>query len=70
MLDKVKVSLLEDSGYTPVKEADLSGHLENSEVDEDESTAAVPKSLAADDYPVFQAITLLKGLSLWSSEGN
>jgi carboxyl-terminal processing protease len=50
----------------PLKEADLSRHLENgdggkkgksSDDDEDDS-----KSLAADDYMLYEALNLLKGL--------
>jgi len=63
-LDRVKFTSVERN-IEPLKEADLSRHLENgnggkkgkSSGDEDDS-----KSLAADDYMLYEALNLLKGL--------
>ena len=63
-LDRVKFTSVERK-IEPLKEADLSRHLENgnggkkdkSADDEDDS-----KSLAADDYMLYEALNLLKGL--------
>jgi carboxyl-terminal processing protease len=64
-LDRVKFTSVERN-IEPLKEADLSRHLENgdggkkgksSDDDEDDS-----KSLAADDYMLYEALNLLKGL--------
>ncbi|MDX2457825.1 MAG: S41 family peptidase [Gammaproteobacteria bacterium] len=65
-LDRVKFTSVERN-IEPLKEADLSRHLENgnggkkgksSHGDEDDDS----KSLAADDYMLYEALNLLKGL--------
>ena len=64
-LDRVKFTSVERN-IEPLKEADLSRHLENgdggkkgkSSDDEDDDS----KSLAADDYMLYEALNLLKGL--------
>jgi len=65
-LARVKLESLKNSGFKPVKEADLSHHLENSdskhEAVKDESKKQV--GLDIKDYPLHEAITLLKGLSI------
>jgi carboxyl-terminal processing protease len=73
-LDHLKVATREDNGFKPIKEADLARHLENPE---DRKKAGAgdkqggkqeasndPLALAREDYPVFEALNLLKGLSL------
>jgi carboxyl-terminal processing protease len=65
-LDRVKFTSVERN-IEPLKEADLSRHLENgdggkkgkSSDDDDEDDS---KSLAADDYMLYEALNLLKGL--------
>ena len=65
-LDQIRVSAIEGS-LDPIKEADLSGHLSNgdakkkkSEIKKDEET----ESLAQTDYQLYEALNLLKGLSI------
>ena len=64
-LDRVKFTSVERK-IEPLKEADLSRHLSNGDggkhgksADDDEDTG---KSLAADDYMLYEALNLLKGL--------
>ena len=72
-LEDLKVAQVEKQRIDPVKEADLSGHLSNGDSEEptptreptedkeeDESSAA----LASEDYPLYEALNLLKGLAI------
>jgi carboxyl-terminal processing protease len=68
-LEDVKVSKVEDKRVKPLKEADLSRHLENGNdklepgaTDADKAQNAAP--LAAKDYQLAEALNLLKGLSI------
>jgi carboxyl-terminal processing protease len=70
-LDDLKVAAKEDNGFKRLKEADLSGHLENDNGDDGKKAKGDKKanggdtaSLAKDDYPVYEALNLLKGLHL------
>ncbi len=79
-LDHLKIAALEDRGFKQLKEADLSGHLENdngkhgikTEKKKDAKKDAGDKdregSLASKDYPVYEALNLLKGLHLLSAK--
>ncbi len=72
-LDAVTVAAKTDESFKPLKEADLSGHLSNGnggrkkgkaeQADSDKGRLA----LASEDYPVFEALNLLKGLHLLST---
>ncbi|GMQ87941.1 MAG: proteolytic complex protein CptA [Gammaproteobacteria bacterium] len=75
-LDRVRVSAVEHT-FEPIKEADLSGHLTNgngkkpkkkvdhTDVDKDKADKDKPKeSLAQTDYQLYEALNLLKGLSI------
>jgi len=69
VLDDIKVSKKDDNGFKQTKEKDLSGHLENGDADEDEFNNAAEKvkeklSLAKEDYALYEALNLLKGISL------
>ena len=70
ILDDVKVSKKEDNGFKRTKERDLSGHLKNADVDESKSEKKDNKKLesklvlAKDDYALYEALNLLKGLDL------
>ena len=65
----------ESDSFSPLSESNLSGHLSGSE-DEKEETADAQKAdgdqepteanLAADDYQLFEALNLLKGLAILS----
>ena len=71
VLDDVKVSKAEDNGFKRTKEKDLTGHLENGDSDTKESNKKSSKKdklvLAKDDYALYEALNLLKGLDLVSS---
>ena len=67
-LDKVRISAVESS-FEPIKEADLSGHLSNgngkkSDKQNDEDEEQEEESLAQSDYVLYEALNLLKGLSI------
>jgi len=73
ILARVKLESLEDSKFKPVKEADLSHHLENGNGngngnDKKDAKGDDKKEGAAGldirDYPLHEALTLLKGLSI------
>ncbi len=70
VIDDVKVSKKEDNGFKRTKEKDLSGHLKNGDAkfDEDKTKDSKDKKnklvLAKDDYALYEALNLLKGLSL------
>jgi carboxyl-terminal processing protease len=65
-LEHLQVAAKKDNGFKPLKEADLTGHLENKKA---KKPGEAPKNgdllaLASDDYPVYEALNLLKGLNL------
>jgi carboxyl-terminal processing protease len=64
-LDRVKLTSVERN-IEPLKEADLSGHLENGDDEKEDKSADEDddetKSLAADDYMLYESLNLLKGL--------
>ncbi|HFD80072.1 MAG TPA: S41 family peptidase [Gammaproteobacteria bacterium] len=70
-LEQVRVSAVEQS-FKPVKEADLSGHLENGngrkkaggKSKEEKKKAAEEESLAQKDYQLYESLNLLKGLAI------
>ncbi len=67
LLARVKLESLEAVAFKPVKEADLSHHLENGDGEKQEQQEDVNKEgLDLRDYPLHQALTLLKGLSILS----
>jgi carboxyl-terminal processing protease len=67
-LSSVKLESVEKSGFMPVKEADLSRHLENgkkkTETPKTGNDKPKEESLEMNDYPVFEALSLLKGLAI------
>lgn len=69
-LDALQISAAEDNGFQPLREADLSRHLENGmleQLGEKPSADEEEKQpLALRDYPLSQALNLLKGMSLMS----
>jgi len=73
-LRRVTLAEAEGSGFRGVKEADLSRHLENGngnktpregEEDSDNENGGLP----LDDYPLHEALNLLKGLTILSGQG-
>jgi carboxyl-terminal processing protease len=67
-LEEVQVSRIDNNGMKPIKEADLSGHLENGRVEQPEDKAGSSdtedESLADKDYQLSEALNLLKGLAI------
>ena len=69
VIDKLKVENVDDSS-TIIKEADLSGHLENDVTDTESgnNTEAENKkkmdTLSSSDYELYEALNVLKGLAL------
>ncbi len=68
LLPRVKLESLDVSEFKPVKEADLSHHLDNGkEADPATEKETNEKSISGvdiQDYPLHEALTLLKGLSI------
>ena len=67
-LENVKLAEMEASAFDPIKESNLSGHLDN---DNDSNTKAEDatddkkeESLAKKDYQLYEALNLLKGLEI------
>ncbi len=67
-LQRLEVKLTKDAVFNDLKEADLAGHLENgndAKKSENEDAADSKEgSLAETDYQLYEALNLLKGLSL------
>ena len=69
-LENVKLAAVEASPFEPIKEANLSGHLdngnkENNDQENDNSTDETEEqSLAQQDYQLHEALNLLKGLEI------
>jgi carboxyl-terminal processing protease len=68
----LRVSEVENSDFTPLREKDLSKHLENGNADTSntESSEQVDKekSLALSDYSLSEALNLLKGINILSTK--
>ena len=73
VLDDLKVSKKEDNGFKQTKEKDLSRHLKNGDFDEEENDNGNKKDskgskeklvLAKEDYALYEALNLLKGINL------
>jgi len=79
-LDRVKITRLDENTVSSVKEADLSGHLSNQKDEEgkakDKKSAKSKtdkkdkekKPLSSTDYQLYEALNLLKGLSIFSQK--
>ena len=74
-LENAKLTTLDPSEFEPVKEADLSGHLENgkagtkndSNTNDSKTSKEASKDnepLASKDYQLYEALNLLKGLQI------
>lgn len=65
LLERVKITAIEPSGFQPVKEADLSGHLDGGTKAKGSKGESEEKiSLADKDYQLYEALNLLKGLDI------
>jgi carboxyl-terminal processing protease len=68
-LARVKLESLDKADFTPVKESDLSHHLQNGKKIANEKKEGSDKdkeSLDVEDYPLHEALNLLKGISIIS----
>lgn len=71
-LDDLKISVQENDDFQPVKEADLARHLENENNKSEKNPnnegkeASKDQPLSSTDYYLYEALNLLKGLSLLS----
>ncbi len=70
-LEKLKISAVDTTAFDPIKEADLSRHLENGEENPEASGKDASKdkakdepSLAERDYQLYEALNLIKGLHI------
>ncbi|MCK4865979.1 MAG: S41 family peptidase [Gammaproteobacteria bacterium] len=69
-IDDVQVSKKDDNGFKRTKEKDLTRHLKNGDSEEESTSKKDSKDkdsklvLAKDDYALYEALNLLKGLSL------
>ena len=77
LIENVKVTVGEGSVMEPLKEADLNRHLSNVNDDKAKNTngasAATDDSqepLIVSDYPLHEALTLLKGMAILQSRGS
>ncbi len=70
-ISKVKLELAAQSEFNPIKEADLANHLENSKTGKKTDTSRTAESgeeaLALQDYPLNEALNLLKGINIVKS---
>jgi carboxyl-terminal processing protease len=75
-ISKVKLEMMAQSDFSPLKEADLVNHLDNkSKKDELKKEGLKPKdeseeALALQDYPLNEALNLLKGINIVRQNGN
>ncbi len=76
-LGNVQVSTAEDNGVTRIKEADLAKHLINGNSKGEEApvgkaaeTEAKAAKLAQTDYPLYEALNLLKGMTILKTRGS
>lgn len=80
-LERVKITKLDDPAFSSVKEADLSGHLANptnghgkdtkddkTKADKSDKKEQDKKPLSSTDYQLYEALNLLKGLSIYSKK--
>lgn len=70
VLRDLQVSEKEDNGIKLIKEADLEGHLDNGNGSTSSKKAkdGEKQNLASEDYQLYEALNLLKGLHLLSSK--
>ena len=73
ILDKYKVTSAEDDSFGNIKEADLSNHISNPTMTEEEIQKSKDDKkskgdgvLATEDYQLHEALLLLKGLAIFN----
>lgn len=65
-LKQHELAEIKNSSIEPLKEADLSGHLENGSKDEEAKKDDEGQSLSTKDSQLYEALNILKGMSLLS----
>ena len=68
-LEPLNVSAIEPDVNSRIKEADLAGHLESGTEEDTEKTKSedsVEKQIATKDYQLYEALNMLKGLSIFA----
>ena len=68
VLDDLEISSSGGSGSSRVTEADLAGHLEGDEDTPGEGTNESVETSPSDDYALYEALNLLKGLTILQGE--
>jgi len=72
-ISKVKLEAAQQSEFSPIKEADLTGHLTNDKANKkddgkdkgaDKTEDKADETLALQDYPLNEALNLLKGINI------
>jgi carboxyl-terminal processing protease len=70
-ISKVKLELAAQSEFNPLKESDLTNHLENGKparkTDAPRTAESSEEALALQDYPLNEALNLLKGINIVKS---
>jgi carboxyl-terminal processing protease len=69
-LKTLEVSAAKEDEFAPLKEADLSGHLDNGNEDNQskDSKDEAEEDLATSDIQLYEALNILKGMSLLSGK--
>lgn len=76
-ISRVKLQMAEKSEFAPIKEADLANHLSNEKAPKKDPSSKAPEdalpdsdeALAVQDYPLNEALNLLKGVSIIRQQG-
>jgi len=68
ILDDLHVSKSKTSAQTQVTESDLTGHLDGNEDSTQPGATSNTGTLASDDYALYEALNLLKGLAILQGE--
>ncbi|MEW6036716.1 MAG: S41 family peptidase [Pseudomonadota bacterium] len=73
-ISRVKLELAAKSEFAPIKEADLTGHLSNDKAkkggeSKDKDPEKLDEALALQDYPLNEALNLLKGINIVHKNG-
>ncbi|CAI8826633.1 Carboxy-terminal-processing protease [Methylococcus capsulatus] len=76
-ISRVKLEMAAKSEFAPIKEADLTGHLSNDKAKKggeakdakDKESDKVDDTLALQDYPLNEALNLLKGINIVHKNG-
>lgn len=61
-LENVRIASVEESEFRAIKESDLSRHLDNGKSEREEEASREKPNLAVEDYQMYEALNLLKGL--------